>query len=64
MNNVSAENGPDESMLAEERKRERNWDPAKRWRAIQDTIAWADLQAQHPRNSSHACLQAQGFQTQ
>ncbi len=28
----------------EERKRERNWDPAMRWKVIQDTITWAEAQ--------------------
>lgn len=59
MNEISIDDSSDETMMAEERKRDRNWDPAERWRAIQDTIAWADLQLQYPRNSTYACLQAQ-----
>lgn len=35
----------------EEAKRERNWDPVKRWQAIQETIAWVEAQAKEPRNS-------------
>lgn len=43
----------------EEQKRERNWDPAERWRVIQETITWADQQFDPPRNSMAGCLRAQ-----
>jgi hypothetical protein len=39
----------------EERKRERHWDPALRWKVIQDTITWAEAQAPLPRNSPQRC---------
>ena len=45
--------------LEEELKRERNWDPAERWRVIQETITWADQQFDPPRNSKAGCLKAQ-----
>lgn len=42
--------------LAEEAKRERNWNPALRWKVFQDTISWADQQATVRRNTPAACL--------
>lgn len=44
---------------AEEAKRERNWDPALRWKVIQDTINWAEQQATVRRNTPAACLAEQ-----
>jgi hypothetical protein len=35
---------------AEELKRERNWNPAMRWRVLQDTIAWVEAQRAARRN--------------
>lgn len=49
---------PDEKER-EEAKRERNWDPTLRWRAIQETITWAEAQLPLPRNSKQACLREQ-----
>lgn len=43
----------------EEEKRERHWDPAVRWRVIQEMIAWADSQATGGRNTRERCLQLQ-----
>jgi hypothetical protein len=43
----------------EEQKREANWDPAERWRALQAMIAWADAQAPVPRNTPARCLELQ-----
>lgn len=34
----------------EEIKRERSWNPATRWKVIQDTITWAEAQATARRN--------------
>jgi hypothetical protein len=45
-----------ELKLSEEAKRERNWDPAERWRVIQATIAWAEQQQTVRRNTPAACL--------
>ena len=45
--------------IEEEQKRERNSDPAERWRVIQETITWADQQFDPPRNSKAGCLRAQ-----
>ena len=45
--------------LLEERKREAMWDPAERWRVIQEMIAWADSQATGGRNTPARCLQLQ-----
>ena len=41
--------------LQEELKRERNWNPALRWKVIQDTITWAEQQATVRRNTPEAC---------
>ena len=41
----------------EEKKREAHWDPAARWRAIQDMIAWAEKQATVRRNTPERCLE-------
>ena len=49
----------DDLKRCEERKRETNWDPAERWRVLQETIAWADSQALVPRNSPARCLYLQ-----
>jgi hypothetical protein len=43
----------------EEEKRERHWDPAVRWRLIQEMIAWADSQATGGRNTRERCLELQ-----
>ena len=48
-----------ELKAREERKRDRCWDPAERWQAIQETIAWAEAQAAVPRNSPEKCLELQ-----
>ena len=34
----------------EERKRDRAWDPALRWKVIQETITWAEAQGSARRN--------------
>ncbi len=44
---------------AEEARRERHWDPAVRWRVLQETIAWAEAQATVRRNSNAARLAEQ-----
>lgn len=46
----------DDLKQEEEKKRERCWDPAERWKVIQQTITWAEQQADVPRNSPAACL--------
>jgi hypothetical protein len=43
----------------EEEKRQRCWDPAERWRVLQETIAWADAQAAVSRNTPARCLELQ-----
>ena len=44
-----------ELLAEEEAKRERNWDPALRWKVIQDTITWAEAQQSVRRNTPEAC---------
>ena len=46
-------------IRSEEAKRDRNWDPERRWRELQAAIAWADAQASIPRNSRVYQLQSQ-----
>ena len=48
-----------ELLHREEAKRDRMWDPADRWRMIQEMIDWADAQQSVPRNSKEGCLAAQ-----
>lgn len=50
---------PDELKRREEEKREANWDPAQRWRALQQTITWAEAQATVRRNTPEKCLELQ-----
>ena len=49
----------DDLKLLEERKREAAWDPAVRWRALQQTITWADFQSTVRRNTPQKCLELQ-----
>jgi hypothetical protein len=35
----------------EERLRERMWDPKTRWKVLQDTITWAEVQGTSRRNT-------------
>jgi hypothetical protein len=49
----------DDLKSLEDRKREAAWDPAQRWRVLQETIAWADSQAAVPRNTRRRCLELQ-----
>jgi hypothetical protein len=44
-----------ELKAREEAKRERNWDPAMRWKVLQATIAWAADQDGIRRNTPAAC---------
>ena len=52
---------PSDSELKqfEEQKREAHWDPAERWRIIQEMIVWADAQATVRRNTPKRCLELQ-----
>ncbi len=43
----------------EELKRERAWDPALRWKVLQETITWAETQDTVRRNTPKAALAAQ-----
>jgi hypothetical protein len=43
----------------EESKRDRHWSAGKRWRVLQETIAWAETQAPVRRNTRARCLQEQ-----
>lgn len=48
-----------EEKLAEEAKRERNWETQRRWQAIQAAIKFADAQQPISRNSKERCLELQ-----
>jgi hypothetical protein len=48
-----------ETKRREEQKREAHWDPAERWRVIQEMIAWAEQQATVRRNTPARCLELQ-----
>ncbi len=48
-----------ELIAREQAKRERNWDPALRWKVIQETLAWCEAQATVRRNTPAACLAEQ-----
>lgn len=48
-----------EQQALEEDRRDRKFNKLDRWRAIQDTIAWADLQQSEPRNSRSSRLKEQ-----
>ncbi len=43
----------------EEQKRDAQWDPAQRWRVLQETITWAESQATMRRNTPEKCLELQ-----
>lgn len=49
----------DDLLRREEQKREANWDPAERWRVLQEIIAWAESQAAVRRNTPAKCLELQ-----
>lgn len=46
-------------LNCEEAKRNQMWDPAQRWRVLQETIAWAEKQLSAPRNTPAARLAEQ-----
>ena len=43
----------------EEQRRERHWDPAMKWKVIQETITWAEAQSSFHKNSIRARLKEQ-----
>ena len=52
----SAEDSADRAAREHER-RERAWQPAARWQAIQETIRWAESQATARRNTPQSCIE-------
>jgi hypothetical protein len=52
-------NGENDLKRREDAKQDAHWNPAERWRVIQETIAWIDAQAPVPRNSKARCLELQ-----
>jgi hypothetical protein len=49
----------DDLIRSEEQKRDAAWDPAERWRVIQETITWAEAQATVRRNTPERCRELQ-----
>jgi len=47
----------DDLKSREERKRERMWNPRRRWQAVQQAITWAEQQPAVRRNT-RACAMA------
>ena len=47
----------DDLAKREHDRRERAWSPAARWRAIQETIRWAEAQVGARRNTARACIE-------
>jgi hypothetical protein len=43
-------------VQSEQAKRERNWNPARRWQVIQNTLTWGEQQRTVLRNTPAACL--------
>jgi hypothetical protein len=48
---------PADLSAREHERRERAWQPAARWQAIQETIRWAESQATARRNTPRACIE-------
>ena len=58
--NADGENSaedPADRAAREHERRERAWQPAARWHAIQETIRWAESQATARRNTPRACIE-------
>jgi hypothetical protein len=49
----------DNLKRSEEQKREKMWDPAQRWRVLQETITWAESLPSVARNTLERCLELQ-----
>ena len=43
----------------QEKLRERHWDPVVRWKVLQETISWAEVQKNVRRNTPPRCLEDQ-----
>jgi hypothetical protein len=50
-------NDLDDLKRREEAKREAAWNPAERWRVLQETITWAESQLTVRRNTPARCLE-------
>jgi hypothetical protein len=48
---------PADRAACEHERRERAWQPADRWQAIQETIRWAESQATARRNTPQSCIE-------
>ncbi len=53
-----------ELLAAEEAKRNAAWSPAERWRVIQETITWAEMQQTVRRNTKETALRLQAEKLQ
>jgi hypothetical protein len=52
----SAEDSADR-VAREHERRDRAWQPAARWQALQETIRWAESQATARRNTPQSCIE-------
>ena len=48
---------PADRAAREHERRERAWQPAARWQALQETIRWAESQAAVRCNTPRACIE-------
>ena len=58
--NADGENSaedPADRAAREHERRERAWQPAARWQALQETIRWAESQATARRNTPRSCIE-------
>jgi hypothetical protein len=54
---TSSDEEPADRASREHERRERVWQPAARWQAIQETIRWAESQATARRNTPQSCIE-------
>lgn len=54
---TSSAEEPADQVACEHDRRERAWQPAERWQAIQETIRWAESQATARRNTPRSCIE-------
>jgi hypothetical protein len=58
--NADGDNSAEEPVdraAREHERRERAWQPAARWQALQETIRWAESQATARRNTPQSCIE-------
>lgn len=48
---------PVDPVAEEHARRERAWCPTARWKVLQETIRWAEMQTTARRNTPRACIE-------